>query len=103
MNGEVTVLTTDITSFDKVKRISYLSIKRAFDILISLLGLLILLPVALIVKIIYIITGDFESIFFFFFLIGKDGKIFKLYKFRSMIENADEVLYKALAEDEEAP
>ena len=101
MNGEVTVLTTDITSFDKVKRISYLSIKRAFDILISLLGLLILLPVALIVKIIYIITGDFESIFFVQERIGKDGKIFKLYKFRSMIENADEVLYKALAEDEE--
>ena len=49
MNGEVKVLTTDITSFDKVKRISYLSIKRAFDILISLLGLLILLPVALVI------------------------------------------------------
>ena len=96
MNGEVTVLTTDITSFDKVKRISYLSIKRAFDILISLLGLLILLPVALIVKIAFIITGDFHSIFYYQERIGKDGKTFKLFKFRSMVHNADELLEEYL-------
>jgi len=96
MNGEVTVLTKDVTSFDKVKRISYLSVKRAFDILISLLGLLILLPVALIVKIAFIITGDFHSIFYYQERIGKDGKTFKLFKFRSMVHNADELLEEYL-------
>ena len=55
-----------------------------------------LLPIMIIVKISYIISKDYNSIFYTQTRIGKNGKEFKLYKFRSMIPNADEVLKQLL-------
>ena len=60
-----------------------------------------MIPISLIVKICSICTGDFGSIFFSQNRIGKDGKEFKLYKFRTMIPNADEKLFELLKEDKE--
>ncbi|MBQ9019162.1 MAG: sugar transferase [Bacilli bacterium] len=95
------ILTGDsYMTFIKAKKAIYLLCKRIIDIIISLVGLILLLPVTIIVKIAYMCTGDFNSIFFTQDRIGKDGKIFKFYKFRSMVPNADEVLFKKLAEDE---
>lgn len=103
MNGEVQVMTTDndITTFFKIKRGMYLIIKRLFDILVSLIGLVLLIPVSLFIKIAYMLSGDFTSIFFVQDRIGKGGKHFKFYKFRSMVPNADEILFKALAENDD--
>lgn len=102
MNSEVKVLTNDdVKSFYKVKRIIYLGSKRIFDILISIIGLIILLPASIFVKVSYMLSGDFTSIFFIQDRIGKDGKLFKFYKFRSMVPNADEILLKTLANNEE--
>ena len=98
MHGDVNVMTsTDTTTFSKIKRFIYLSIKRIFDIIVSLTGLIFLIPIAIIVKISYMITGDFKSIFFVQDRIGKNGKTFKFFKFRTMVPNADEILFKALA------
>lgn len=94
-------LTGDIyMTFLKIKRAIYLLCKRIGDIIVSLIGLVLLIPVTIIVKIAYMCTGDFHTIFFAQDRIGKDGKTFKFYKFRSMVPNADEALFKALAEDE---
>ncbi len=62
-------------------------VKRLFDILIALIGCLFLLPIILIVKISYLLHKDFDSIFFRQKRIGKNGKEFNLYKFRSMNVN----------------
>lgn len=86
-------------SMVNVKKISYLFLKRTFDILVSILGIVLMLPIMLIIKISYIITGDFHSIFYSHNRIGKDGKIIKLYKFRSMVSNADEILKELLKQD----
>lgn len=95
------ILTGDIyMTFLKIKRVIYLISKRICDILISLIGLILLIPVTLLVKIAYMCTGDFHRIFFVQDRIGKNGKTFKFYKFRSMVVNADEILFKKLAEDE---
>lgn len=83
-----------------VKRVIYLVIKRVFDIFVSIIGLLLLIPITLIIKIAYMCTGDFTSIFFSQERIGKNGKLFKLFKFRSMIPNADEVLFRTMELDE---
>ena len=95
----------DIT-YDKVKTKSkkyvYRITKRLFDIVLSLIGMFFLLPVAFIIKISYMLTGDFKSIFFTQKRIGKYGKEFKFYKFRSMVPNADEALFKYLEENKEA-
>lgn len=81
--------------------IMYLGIKRLFDIIFSLVGCLFLLPIALVVKISYILHKDFNPIFFSQERIGKNGKLFKFYKFRSMVPNADEVLKKLLESDKD--
>lgn len=97
--NEVIILES-ATSKSKVKEIVYLTLKRLFDILGGIIGLLLLIPITLILKIINICKGDFKSIFFTQNRIGKDGKEFKFYKYRSMVPNADEVLFKLLEENE---
>jgi len=74
----------------------YFFIKRIFDILCSLIGLILLLPITIIVKLAYICTGDFKSIFYTQKRIGKNGEVIGIYKFRSMVPNADEVLKELL-------
>ena len=87
--------------FTKIKVMGYQFIKRLFDIVCALLGCLALLPLALIVKISYVLSGDFNSIFFTQKRIGLNGKEFNFYKFRSMVPNADEILFKMLRENKD--
>jgi galactose-1-phosphate transferase len=92
MDSSTEYLTHDIS----IKKYLYFGVKRLFDILIALVGCLFLLPVIIIVKISYLLHKDFDSIFFRQKRIGKNGKEFNLYKFRSMVPNADEVLKELL-------
>lgn len=78
------------------KRTIYFSIKRLFDILCSLIACIVLIPVTIILKILFILTGDFKPIFYKQKRIGKNGKFIYIYKFRSMVWNADEVLKELL-------
>ena len=86
---------------DKVKFLIYKIIKRGTDIIFGLIGCLLLIPVAIFIKIITLCFLDFHSIFYCQNRIGKNGKEFKLYKFRSMIPDADAKLKKILKEDKE--
>lgn len=70
----------------------YLVIKRAFDILFSIVGIIFLVPLSLFIKIAYILTGDFHSIFYSQIRVGKNGRKFRMYKFRTMIKDADKRL-----------
>ncbi len=81
------------------KKMSYLFIKRVFDIVVSLVGLIFLVPITIIVKIAYLCTGDTYSIFYAQPRIGKDGKVFKMVKFRSMIPNAEQELEELMKKD----
>ncbi len=99
MNDDIVLLNSRVGTLYKVKHYMYLGGKRLFDIVCSLIGILFLIPVALIVKISYILTGDFHRIFFTQKRIGKNGKEFNFYKFRTMIVNADEELERILKED----
>jgi len=80
----------------KSKKLFYHFSKRLFDVVVSFLCLFLLIPIAIIIKILNIINKDFDSIFYIQERIGKDGKLFKFYKFRSMVPNADEELKKIL-------
>ena len=79
----------------------FLCFKRFFDILISIVGMVLLIPILIIVKICYMCTGDFHKIIFKQNRIGLRGKEFKFYKIRTMIPNADEELERLLKEDKE--
>lgn len=62
--------------------------KRILDIIFSIILLIVLSPILLIVSILIKCTSKGEIIFKQD-RIGKDGKVFKIYKFRSMVQNAE--------------
>lgn len=90
LNSEAVI--TDIT-------IGYKFFKRVIDIVCSLSGLLLLSPVLIIVSILIKLESD-GPIIFSQDRIGYKGQKFKMYKFRSMVVNAEE-LKKKLAERNE--
>lgn len=82
-----------------LKELGYHFIKRTFDIICGLIGVICLIPLIILVKLISICSGDFKTIFYTQKRIGKNGKEFKLYKFRSMVPNAEEILKQTLKTD----
>lgn len=66
--------------------------KRTLDIVGSIFGLVLVLPLFLLISILYL-SGDSKGpVFFKQTRIGKNGKEFKIFKFRSMVLNAEEKL-----------
>ena len=96
--NEVLELNNELIS-SRIRKRLYKITKRSFDILFGLIGIIMLIPITIILKICYMLTGDFKKIIFTQDRIGLNGKIFKFYKFRSMVPNADEVLFKLLKEN----
>lgn len=68
----------------------YLVVKRAIDIIFSILGLIILIPVFFIVSIAIKLESK-GPVIFKQKRIGKNGKVFNIYKFRSMIVGAEQI------------
>lgn len=77
-------------------------VKRAIDIFGGIVGVITLIPLTIIIYIANLICEDNGPIFYCQERIGKDGKIFKMYKYRSMVVGADEKLHKYLDENESA-
>jgi len=98
---ETMISNTKVVSLKEIKHKAYLFVKRTADIIIAIVGCLFLLPVALIIKICNLVTGDKHPMILSQKRIGKNGKEFDFYKFRSMIPNADEALFKLLEKNEE--
>ncbi|WP_050993363.1 sugar transferase [Clostridium arbusti] len=75
------------------KSFIYYFTKRLIDMFGSLIGIILLSPV-LIVTIIAIKLDSEGPIIFSQERVGKNGKLFKMYKFRSMVTNAEKLLTK---------
>ena len=78
----------------------YLICKRAIDIIGSLVGLIFLSPLLLIVAIAIKIEDPKGKVFFSQNRCGKDNKEFPMYKFRSMVSNAEELLEELKSQNE---
>ncbi len=76
---------------DKERKL-YLTVKRTFDICASLAALVVLSPLLLIVPILIYIDDPHGSPLFSQIRVGRNGKRFKFYKFRSMVVNAEDML-----------
>lgn len=104
--GQAEVLTMPMT--ESVKRIdvvvkprrTYEFFKRAMDIVCSMFALIVLSPIMLLVSI-FIKAEDGGSVFFAQTRVGKGGKFFRMYKFRSMCPDAEKKL-KTLKKQNEA-
>ena len=79
----------------KIRRLCYFGSKRLFDIICSLIGLIIISPIFILIGIL-IRLEDGKAPIFKQERIGKNGKVFKLYKFRSMVPHADDILKEML-------
>ena len=77
----------------------YEVIKRLIDVVCSFIGVVVLSPLFIIIAII-IKTTSKGPVFFSQKRVGKNGKEFDMYKFRSMVVNADELKEKLAAQNE---
>lgn len=76
---------------EKSKVKTYDFVKRIVDIFISMIGLIICLPIFIII--VFLIKIDSKGpVFFKHKRIGKHGKKLEIYKFRTMIDNAEEAM-----------
>ncbi|WP_138494722.1 sugar transferase [Paenibacillus pinistramenti] len=69
----------------------YLFLKRVLDILLACIGLVLTAPVFLIAAICIKVEDPKGSVFFKQTRVGKDERPFEMYKFRSMVSNAEEL------------
>lgn len=77
----------------------YEAIKRLIDIICSFVGILVLSPLFIIIAIIIKFTSK-GPVFFSQKRVGKHGREFDMYKFRSMVVNAEELKEKLAAQNE---
>lgn len=77
------------------------AVKRTIDITGGLVGVLFLIPITILVAVLNIINKENGPIFYAQKRIGKDGKIFKMYKFRTMVVDADKKLNDILEQNPE--
>ena len=82
------------------RRYGYRFITRVFDFVASLLGLIILSPLFLLIAIAIKVEDPKGAVFYSQTRLGRGEVPFKMYKFRSMVSNADELLEKLLKDNE---
>lgn len=87
---------------DKMKissRPIYHTVKRSFDLVMATIGLILLSPIMLWISFL-IKKEDHGPVFYKQVRVGKNGKTFQMYKFRSMFVNADQMLDKLKAQND---
>lgn len=78
----------------------YWALRRMQDIVLSLGALLVLWPLMLLVALIIVIDSPGAGPIFAQDRVGRDGKVFRFYKFRSMVPDAEEKLEALLQNNE---
>jgi len=85
--------------FLRVKNIQIIGIYRAFDFLFSLVAIFLFMPILIVLSLLIKIYSPEGSIFFIQRRVGLNGKLFHVYKFRTMIPHAEEKLNEMMLED----
>ena len=85
--------------YNQKYNIMYNLTKRVIDVLGSLIGIILLSPIFFVVSVLIKIDSK-GPIVFSQIRVGKDGREFKMYKFRSMVVNAEELKKKLLEQNE---
>ncbi|MBY0006615.1 sugar transferase [Priestia aryabhattai] len=82
------------------QRKGYLVLKRLLDIVFSLMGLIVLLPVFIVIAFLIKIEDQKGPVLFKQIRVGKNNEEFTMYKFRSMVSNAEDLLEDLLDKNE---
>ena len=99
-NGQLAT-TIDMYNTNKKSYLVYNILKRVIDIISSLAGLILLSPVFLIVSILIKLEDPKGKVFFTQERNGIYPTTFKMYKFRSMVHNAEELLESLMDQNEQ--
>ena len=101
---ETTINNISIMKKEKTnKKVLYNFTKRIIDIIGAIIGILILIPTTLIIYLARkVLKEDKGPLFYEQLRYGKNGKVFRLYKFRSMCIGADKKLKEYLENNDEA-
>ena len=91
----ILLISTSRGKIDVVGRI----IKRMIDIMAALLGIILLIPIAIYVRNKNRKNGDYDPIIFVQNRLGVNGKSIKIYKFRTLVSNAEQVLEELMEKD----
>lgn len=78
----------------------YLAVKRCFDIVFSLLCIIVFTIPILFVMLLIVIDSPGASPIYTQYRVGKNGRVFKFYKLRSMVPEADQMLDSLLDQNE---
>ena len=78
----------------------YWVLRRAQDIVFSLLALILLAPLALLISLAIVLDSPGDGAIFRQRRVGRDGKLFWLYKFRTMCPDAEEQLNELLSQNQ---
>ncbi len=78
----------------------YLAVKRCFDIVFSLLCIIVFTIPILFVMLLIVIDSPGASPIYNQYRVGKNGRVFKFYKLRSMVPEADQMLDSLLDQNE---
>lgn len=81
-------------------RYGYRFIKRSFDVVFSFLALVVLSPFLLVLSLVIFLDDPHGSPLYHQPRVGKNGKVFKFWKFRSMVVNAEELLKDLQSQNE---
>ena len=94
-------ITIDLSNVANKASALYSISKRTMDIVSSLVGLILLSPLFLIIAILIKLEDPKGKVFFAQERNGKYPKTFKMYKFRSMVHNAEELLKDLMDKNEQ--
>lgn len=91
MKNLKTLVNVEVLKPKKQSKFLYGFIKRCFDVISSIIAIIIISPLYLLIAIIVKLESQ-GTIFFKHERLGKDGKKIKVYKFRTMVINAQQIL-----------
>ena len=101
---ESTISAAPQISIDREKTLRshrrYWVLRRAQDIVFSLLALTLLAPLALLISLAIVLDSPGDGAIFRQRRVGRDGKLFWLYKFRTMCPDAEEQLNELLSQNQ---
>ena len=101
---ESTISAAPQISIDREKTLRshrrYWVLRRAQDIVFSLLALILLAPLALLIILAIVLDSPGDGAIFRQRRVGRDGKLFWLYKFRTMCPDAEEQLNELLSQNQ---
>lgn len=88
LESRINTFSPELTREISLDKSSYLLVKRIIDILVAIIGLIITSPILLVTAVIIKLESP-GPVIFKQARLGENGKEFTIYKFRSMVKNAE--------------